>query len=171
MASMAFKNRRSIVASMLAISFLLKLSVYFNGLQFSTYENVTIFANLFVLMTGVFFGIRLFKSNQKEATSFFDDFKAGMRVASIYALLISVFFYVYYSYIDSSYFDIRIQTQIESMQNLDQIDKDNAREMLDLIYSPYIWSTSSLLGYLFLGSFYSAIIAFLVRKFSGFRHD
>jgi amino acid transporter len=155
---------------MLAISFLLKLSVYFNSLQFSTFENVALFANIFVLMTGVFFGIRLFKSQQKEATSYIDDFKAGMRIAAVYALLMSIFLYVYYAHIDPTYFEIKLQNQLEAAQNQENIDLAKAQEMGEFILSPYFQSTVSLLGFLILGSFYSALIAFLVRKFSGFRH-
>ena len=170
MANMIFKNKRSIVASMLAISFLLKLSVYFNSLQFSSFENATIFANIFVLMTGVFLGIRLFKSQQKEASSYINDFKAGMRIAAVYALLMAIFLYIYYAYIDPAYFEIKLQKQLETAQNAENIDLSKAKEMGEFILSPYFQSTVSLLGFLILGSFYSAIIAFLVRKFSGFRH-
>lgn len=171
MASMVFKNKRSIVASMLAISFLLKLSVYFNSLQFSNFENVALLANIFVLMTGVFFGIRLFKSQQKEASTYIGDFKAGMRIAAVYALFMSIFLYLYYAYIDPTYFEIKLQNQLEAAQNQENINLEKAKEMGEFILSPYFQSTVSLLGFLILGSFYSAMIAFLVRKFSGFRHD
>lgn len=170
MAKALFKNRRSILASMLAISFLLKLSIYFNDLQFSTSEKVAIFANIFVLMTGVFFGIRLFKSRQKEETAYLDDFKAGMRIAALYALFMAFFLYIYYEYIDPTYFQIKLEQQFEAVQNQENIDLSKAKEMGEFILSPYFQSTISLLGYLILGSFYSALIAFLVRKFKGFRH-
>ena len=155
---------------MLAISFLLKLSIYFNSLQFSTFEHVALFANIFILMTGVFLGIRLFKSQKQEATTYIDDFKAGMRIAAIYALLMSIFLYIYYAYLDPSYFEIKLQKQLELAQNKENVDLNKAKEMGEFILSPYFQSTVSLLGFLILGSIYSALIAFLVRKFSGFRH-
>jgi len=156
---------------MLAISILLKLSIYFNSLQFTSYETVAIFANLLVLMSGVFFGIRLFKSQQKEATKYVEDFKAGMRVAAVYALLFAIFLYVYYAYIDPSYFEIKLLKQLELAQNQGNVDLTKAKEMGEFILSPYFQSTISLLGFLILGSFYAGIISFLMRKFSGFRHD
>jgi len=171
MARMAFKNKRSIVASMLAISFLLKLSIYFNNLQFSTMDNAVLFANIFILMTGVFFGIRQFKGTREDVTSYLEDFKAGIRIAAIYAVCMSVFLYLYYAYIDPSYFEIKLQRQLEAAQNQDNIDLAKAKEMGQFVLSPYFQSTLSLIGFLILGSFYSAIISFLVRKFSGFRHQ
>lgn len=155
---------------MLAISILFKLMVFLNGLQFETFDKIGRFANIFILMTGVFFAIRLYKVNVKESSSYLDDFKAGMRVASLYAVGMAVFLYFYYEFIDTAYFESRIG-MIKSV-NSDNPDFDpaKAREMLEFVYSAFFNSTVSLLGYLLLGSFYSALIAFLVRKFSGLQH-
>ncbi len=158
------------MASMLAISILFKMAVYFNGLQSTSFDKVGRFANIFILMSGVFFAIRLFKSQTKEATKFLDDVKAGMRIASLYAICMAAFLYFYYEYIDPNYFgELSISHQIEG-QEADEATRKRIQEGAEFVRSAYFNSTISLVGFLLLGSFYSAIIAFLVRKFSGFRH-
>lgn len=154
---------------MLAISFLFKLMVYFNDLQSTTFDQIGKFANIFVLMTGIFFAIRLFKSQQVEATKYLDDLKAGMRVASLYAILMAAFLYTYYEFIDPGYFG-PVELPDNGGKELSEEELQKAKEMIAFARSAYFNSTISLLGFLLLGSFYSALIAFLVRKFSGFKH-
>jgi len=151
---------------MLAASILLRLIVFANGWQFTGYENIYFLGNTLILMTGIFFGIRLFKNNQLERTSFLSDLKAGMKVAGIYAILISFFAYCYYSYIDSQYFTIKMQSQLELAEqngaeagNLKQM-----RETMGFVLTPYFQSTVTLILFILLGTFYSSIITFFVRK-------
>jgi len=163
-----FKNRRSILASMLAISISFKLAVYFNGLQSTTFDNVGRFANIFILMTGVFFAIRLFKGQSEKATAYLDDFKSGMRIAALYAICMAAFLYAYYEFIDPNYFG-ELKLTKENLEQSVEMQK-KIKEGAEFVRSAYFNSTISLIGFLVLGSFYSAIIAYLVRKFSGFNH-
>lgn len=170
MDKLLFKNKRSILASMLAISILFKMAVYFNGLQGETFDQIGRFANIFVLMTGVFFAIRLFKSQEEKPTAYLDDFKAGMRISALYALGMAAFLYLYYEFIDPQYFDLYMKGSESSDLELEGEELEKAQETIAFAKSAYFNSTISLIGFLILGSFYSALIAFLVRKFSGFRH-
>ena len=90
----------------------------------------------------------------------------------LYALGMSAFLYTYYAIIDPTYFDAQLSmvdestmgTVAEKAENL-----ENYKKQREFVTSPYFNSTISLVGFLILGSFYSALIAYLVRKFSGFR--
>ena len=110
------KSTFSIAVWMMVVSVLLKMITYVNEWQFTDYERVAIFGNVFVLMTGVFLGIRLFKRKAVDKTTFFDDFKAGMRTAAMYAILMTAFVYTYYSIIDPTYFDIKLKKSIGNRQ-------------------------------------------------------
>lgn len=160
------KSHFSIVIWMLGISMLMRMLVYAAGLQFTAYENIYFFGNPFIIMVGIFLGIRLFKEQMPEKTSFIADAKAGMKVVGMYAVLMSVFVYVYYSYIDPSYFEIKLGNQVDLLaeNGASQADLKKARETGELILSPYFQSTVTLILFILLGTFYSSIITFFVRK-------
>ena len=151
---------------MMVVSVFLKMTVYAAGLQFTVYEKAYFFLNLFVLMTGIFLGIRLFKNIQPVKTSFLADVKAGMKVASMYAVLFSVFIYIYYNNIDTSYFEIKLQNQLKVAEEngFTTQDLSKAKETGEFILSPYFQSTVTLIGFILLGTFYSSILTFFMRK-------
>ncbi|MEX2380391.1 MAG: DUF4199 domain-containing protein [Vicingaceae bacterium] len=161
------KSTFSIAVWMMVVSVLLKMITYSNGWQFTDYERIAIFGNVFVLMTGVFLGIRLFKKNAVEQTNFLDDFKAGMRVSAMYAILMTAFVYLYYSTIDPTYFDLKLKKQL-ILANENEMDLEQVRKTGEFVLTPFFQSTITLIGFLLLGSFYSGIITFLVRKLRGF---
>jgi amino acid transporter len=149
---------------MMVVSVFLKMLIYSLDYQFSWYERVAVFGNVFVLMSGVFFGIRLFKRQQSGKTSFLQDLKAGMRITALYALFMTAFVYVYYNWIDASYFAEKLQNQLRLAEE-NGMDLANVKRTGEFVLSPFFQSTVTLVGFLLLGSFYSAMITFLVRKF------
>lgn len=160
------KSTFSIAVWMMVFSVLLKMITYANEWQFTDYERIAIFGNVFVLMTGVFLGIRLFKKNIVESTSFFDDFKAGMRTAAMYAIFMTAFVYLYYSTIDPTYFDLKLKNQL-IVANENGMDLEQVKKTGEFVLSPFFQSTITLIGFLLLGSFYAAIITFLIRMTKG----
>lgn len=158
------KSTSSIVVWMMVVSVLLKMIVFSQNWQFSSFEQVSIYGNIFILMTGVFLGIRKYKIANTQS-SFPQDFKAGMRIAGLYAIAMTAFVYTYYAIIDASYFDLKLERQMslaeENGMNLDQV-----RQTGEIVLSPFFQSTVTLIGFLLLGSFYSGILSFLMRKFS-----
>lgn len=159
------KTNFSIVVWMMVFSVLLKMLIYFFNLQFTGYERMALFGNVFILMSGVYLGIKLFKKTETNKTVFLQDVKAGMRVASLYALFMTLFVYFYYSKIDPTYFDQRLASQL-SLAEENGANLANAKEMGEFVLSPYFQSTITLVGFLILGSFYASIITFLLRKFN-----
>ena len=151
---------------MLAASIMLRLIVFANNWQFSTFENIYFLGNTLILMTGVFFGIKLFKQQQSSSTDFLSDIKEGMKVAGLYAILLSFFAYCYYSYIDSEYFASKMQHQVDlAIQNgAKGDDLVKMKDTMGFVLTPYFQSTVTLILFLLLGTFYSSIITFFVRK-------
>ena len=161
------KTHFSIVVWMLVVSIFMKMAIYAGNWQFTGYERVYFFGNLFVIMIGVFLGIRLFKAISIEKTGFMADIKAGIKVAGMYAVLMSLFVYLYYSFIDPSYFPLKIEDQLRLLQESGRATGDElvqSRETAQFILAPYFQSTVTLILYLLLGTFYSSIITFFVRK-------
>jgi len=158
------KTNFSIVVWMMVFSVFFKMLIYFLNLQFSGYERAVIFGNVFILMTGVYLGIKLFKKEEASKTTFLQDVKAGMRIASLYAVFMTGFIYLYYSSIDSTYFDQRFADQM-SLVEPNNPNFDNIKQTAEFVLSPFFQSTVTLIGFLLLGSFYAAILTFLLRKF------
>lgn len=163
------KTSFSIVVWMLAVSILLKMFIFSMDLQFTNYERITFFGNIFILMAGIFFGIRLFKIQSATNTSFVSDFKAGMRIASTYAIFMCAFVYLYYSMIDPTYFSSKLAAQLAQAEG-SGLDMENARKTGEFVLSPFFQSTVTLIGFILLGTFYSSILPFLMRKIGGFGH-
>lgn len=161
------KSHFSIVVWMLVVSIFMKMGVFAANLQFTPYERIYFFGNLFVIMVGVFLGIRLFKELSPQKTGFIADVKAGMKVVGLYAVLMSFFVYFYYSFIDASYFPTKIADQIQLLEESGRVtgkELTQSRETASFILSPYFQSTVTLILYLLLGTFYSSLITFFVRK-------
>ena len=161
------KTHFSIVVWMLVVSIFMKMTIFAANLQFTGYERIYFFGNLFVIMIGVFLGIRLFKNISPDKTGFLADVKAGIKVAGMYAVLMSLFVYLYYSFIDSSYFPLKIEEQMRLLEESGRATGDElvkSRETAQFILAPYFQSTVTLILYLLLGTFYSSLITFFVRK-------
>ena len=161
------KTHFSIVVWMLVVSIFMKMAVFAANWQFTGYERIYFFGNLFVIMIGVFLGIRLFKALSPEKTGFMADVKAGIKVAGMYAVLMSLFVYLYYSFIDPSYFPLKIEEQMRLLEESGRASGNElvkSRETAQFILAPYFQSTVTLILYLLLGTFYSSIITFFVRK-------
>jgi len=160
------KTHFSIVVWMLVASMSLRMLVFIQDWQFTKWEFIYFFGNPLIIMTGVFAGIRLFKKINESKTTFLADVKSGMKVVGMYAVLMSLFAYLYYSYIDQDYLinklNSQIQTAIENGANEAQADKH--KENGDFFLSAYFMSTITLVGFIILGTFYSSIITFFVRK-------
>ena len=165
------KSNFSIVVWMMVVSVLLKMLVYAGGYQFTNYERFAIFGNIFVLMTGIFLGIRLHKKTIQQKTEFLADFKAGMRVAAMYAIFMSLFVYIYYSFIDSSYFATKLQNQLQlAEESGGDIDLNQIKQTGEFVLSPFFQTTITLIGFLLLGTFYASLITFFMRQVRGFGH-
>ena len=160
------KTHFSIVVWMLVVSMSLRMLIFIQHWQFTSWEYLYFFGNPFIMMTGIFLGIRLFKQLNESKTSFLADLKAGMKVAGMYAVLMAAFAYLYYSFIDSEYLIMKLESQIQIVikNGANQGDVLKHRENGRFFLSAYFMSTITLVGFIILGTFYSSLITFFVRK-------
>lgn len=160
------KTHFSIVVWMLVVSMSLRMLIFIQHWQFTKWEYIYFFGNPLVMMTGIFMGIRLFKQLSQTKTTFLADVKSGMKVAGMYSVLMAAFAYLYYSYIDGEYLitklNTQIQTAIENGATASNVTKH--QENGDFFLSAYFMSTVTLVGFIILGTFYSSLITFFVRK-------
>ena len=93
----------------------------------------------------------IIKSIHVEKTTFLADVvKAGMKVAEC-MLLMSFFVYVYYTYIDVDYFEIKLSRQLELMAaSADKLALNQIKKNWWFVLSPYFQSAITLILYLYL---------------------
>ena len=163
-------SNSALAIRMTAISIFLKMLVFTLHWQQTPYERIYFFANVLILMTGIFFGIRHFKKTIETKTEFIQDVKAGMKVAALYAIFMTVFVYIYYKFIDAEYFKLKLEKQLQLAKE-NNIDLKRAREMGQFALSAFFQSTVTLIGFMFLGSFYASLITFFIRRVKGFANN
>ena len=110
-----FKNPFQIAITFALIALIIKLSVFSMDMQHGGMEKYIFYIYMFLLLLTVFMGIRSTKVMSNGTTSLGQDFRAGARSASIFAILITAITYMYYSNIDPEFFEIK---RAESIANL-----------------------------------------------------
>lgn len=172
-------------AVIFAACFVIFKLIFFNtGLHDNNYV-VVVFANILFVVLAMIFGLRFArKDNPEENRTYTQHVKTSMRAASLYAILISAFSYLYYSKIDQGFVQHRIEERMELARNVDfaelqkmnpeklqgknredflQAEKENA----ELWFSPFFLSTLTLMGLILISLFYSLLIAWFWGKFIG----
>ena len=151
-------------------SVLLKMIIFFSEQQFTDFDLYLGLGYVFLLMTAIFITIRNHKLKVGGTSAFVDDFKAGMKVTALYAILMSAFIYSYYTFIDPDYFTIMLQQKVAEAEAAGNTNIEEVQKAGEFVLSPYFQSTVSLVIFLIIGGFYSALITFFVRKMKGFGH-
>jgi hypothetical protein len=136
---------------------------------------------LFVLLI-VYAGIRSNRLKQIEKDEiiihtdfgFVIDFKAALRPSALFALVYSLFVWVFHSFLNPLLFLNMIEDQKQAII-LEGINHDNQQEVdallasferfADFVFSPLNWATFTLFGLIFLSFFYSLILVAFIRKF------
>ena len=175
-----FKNPFQVAIAFALIALILKLALFYFGVQHHNTSYVT-YAYMLLLMCAIFFGIRSNKIMYEGTTTFGQDFRSGARTASFFAILVGGITFIYYSKIDTDFFPTKIAEKltIESKNIPDLILEKGYTEArslfksnilnLKVIYSSMSQTTYTLFGLVFLGLVHSAIFALLMKKFPGFK--
>jgi hypothetical protein len=178
-----FKNPFQVAITFATIALIVKLSVFSLGIQHGGMEKYIFYIYMLLLLLTVFTGIRSTKVMHEGSTSLGQDFKAGARSASIFAILVTTITYFYYSNIDPEFFEIK---RAESLANLPlkikqaisdgnmTIAQIKEKSIADInsartIFSPYLHSMATMFGLVFIGLFQSIIFAILMKKYPGFK--
>lgn len=182
-----FKNPFQIAIVFALLALVVKLTIYLLGAQHGDMERYIFFIYTLILCINVFFGIRsnkLLLKDEGVKAKFGDDFKAGARSASFFALIVALITYIYYAKIDVDFFEIKQSTlvntfpeKIKNAYTSGSLSKTEIREKIIadvvngklFIYTPYFQAILTLFGLVFIGLFYSVLFAFTMRKVPGFK--
>ena len=88
------------------------------------------------------------------------------KIASIYALVISAFTWLYYAVINPDYFANKISGAVKEAEalNMPVEDVDQVRNTVEFIFDAFTHSTITLFGYIAIGFFYTIILVMLFRS-------
>jgi hypothetical protein len=158
----------------------LRLVFFYLGYGENDYKYLVSINLLFIVLV---IAATLYYNYTKATPPFFlIDIKSAMRSVSIYAILISIFMFLYYEAIDGDFFDRKLDAFRFQLENTDYNvlpDVDNPLIVLQLtkeefvtremekaasFNTPFAWSTLTLIGIMTVGLIYSFILIFLKLK-------
>ena len=176
-----FKNPFQVAITFAVVSLIVKVSVFSMEMQHGAMEKYIWYVYMLMLLFSVFFGIRSNKIVYEGNTTLGQDFRTGARTASIYALLMTVITYLYYSKIDPEFFAIKQQPYLDALYETakTKMDVETRAQILErlseniyairLQLSPYFHSMLTMFGLVFIGLFQSIVFALLMKKYPGFK--
>ncbi len=166
---------------------IVKLSFLQLGWTSENHYFVAACLNILGLLLAIAFGLWKNKEQQPigEESNALQDIKNAMTSAVVYSVIVSLFIFIYYSSIDDSFFNQKIQevsTQLQDVisdpQKLKELKSSNqefevmtVQEIYDkqmenpkLLFSPKFITTLSLLGLIFMSTLYSILVTIIYRK-------
>lgn len=149
-------------------SIVVKLGVYYAGLQQDEFVRLSLLIPILFLLLGLFLGIiemRKSTNVNDEHIGFKNDVKNGIRIAVLNAIFYSIFIYLYYSQIDTGFFHFRISEGLKTLfeQGSTKGELINYYKNAHFFLNPSKQSYFTLFGYIFLGLLYSVAIAFIIN--------
>ncbi len=117
------------------------------------------FAYLLFFLIALVVGLATWKQSNPRS-KFTEDVKTGMKIASVYAILLSAFTWIYYSWINPAYFAGKINEAVgaASEETLEQV-----QSTASFIFDPFTHSTITLFGTVVIGFFYVLVLTLLLR--------
>ena len=158
------RSSLSIAVYATLFSVITKMVIFSVDTEDYQYIRYSTFAYLLLILLSSFGGIWLFRSKAEGVTTFIQDMKAGVRVTSLYAVLVSFFTFIYYKLIDPGFFQFKIEQAVVIASENENADLDQARETAEFVFNAFTHSTFTLFAFVFLGALYSVILTWLVRK-------
>lgn len=159
---------------------IIRLLFFYYGFGEDQYKYLVSINLLFIILV---VGMTLLNGYLKEVKPFFpSEMKASMRSVSLYAIILSLFMFVYYNAIDSGFFDRKLDAFRYELDNTDYdalADVDNPLKVLELskvdfveremdkaesFNTPFAWSTLTLIGIMIVGLAYSLLMVLLRIK-------
>lgn len=158
-----------------------KIGVFAAGVQHEDIGSILpIFGNMLFILLAVFFGLRVAKKEDAgKPTIFLHDMKMAMQSAVTYTLLIGIFSYCYYRFIDVDFMNVKIDEFMANGEGFDAatlspeqnpqgftteeiIEKE--RDAAAGFYNSAMQSSLTTLGTFLLGGLYSLIVVLFYRK-------
>ncbi len=164
---------------------LVKMIFHFAGISTSSIVP-TIFINMFLLLSSISVGLYMHKQREGFAQgNALSDIKSCMTVGIPYTILVVIFIYIYYSYINPDFVNhmisekltaykvgltnpeelklIRASNEAFEVMTKEDIYKEMEKSTRSTI-SPFSITTISLLGMILLSTVYSLLVTVIFRK-------
>ena len=131
-----------------------------------------------ILFGGLFLSVRNYRDElNKGFISYGRSVGYGVVVSLMAGIISSAFVFILYQYIDVTFVDrmlIEAETQLEE-QNLSPEQLEMAMEINQKMFTPFVISMMSILGYVFMGTIFSLVVAVFLKKedegFNSFNKD
>jgi len=129
-----------------------------------SFDMYTRFFYLLCFLIALFIGLRAWKKDKMNIV-FTEDVKTGMKIVSIYAIIISAFTFIYYKYINPNYFAQKVQAAIDAVASSGSPEKDleQVRDTASFVFNAFTHSTLTLFGLMVIGFFYTLVLTLLFR--------
>jgi hypothetical protein len=154
-------------AGISSVAIILKLIIFLTGNNFTALDDYYIHAVSLLMVFGIFAGMREFMQKCDQKISLKMLMKEGCKIAGLNAVIMSIFLLIYYSYIDTGYFTVKIRQTLSLMAEKG-ISKEQMKEYYlnakFLFFAPDKVASFALFGYLVTGCIYAVISGFLLRK-------
>jgi hypothetical protein len=139
---------------------LLRLALFWSGGEFAYQDPLF----LFVLLAA-FPGLAIYAIWPRSAvTGFAADAKKSMQITLLYGLLITVFLYCYFTWIDVTYFANRHEQFVENELRADpSLDRADLISKVSEFFSVRNFTVLVLLSCIIMSAFYSVLFAALKR--------
>jgi hypothetical protein len=153
--------------SVSALSIILKLAIFFGGYNFKWPDNYYLYAVFLFMLLGIFLGMRsrIIETNRKISLK--NLIKDGCKIASLNAVFLAAFLFIYYKFIDIHYFQQKIQDSMALMDARGDSIEDMMRYYMNakyFIFAANNVASFALFGYLVLGCIYAILSGILLRR-------
>ncbi len=173
------------IGVLFALLFMLaKMMFFWSGISGDDLRPIIMINILFILLA-IALGLYFHKREETEQSNMLNDIKNAMSAGVPYALLVSIFLYVYYSKIDPGYNEHKIAEQemavrkmLDDPQEFKTIKENEEFEILTkeeifdrmsenarAVYSAGTTTTVSLLAMILLSTLYSILVAIVMKRF------
>lgn len=117
------------------------------------------------LLVAIFLGSREFFNKNPQST-FGQLFKNGAQTGSVFTLLVTIFTFLFYRFIDVTFFDVIINSRLEEAVAAGYSEEEvgKLKENLGFVFSPNTHSLATLIGFMILGFTYSAIVSVILSR-------
>ena len=131
-----------------------------------------------ILFGGLFLSVRNYRDELNNGfISYGRSVGYGVVVSLMAGIISSAFVFILYQYIDVTFVDrmlIEAETQLEE-QNLSPEQLEMAMEINQKMFTPLVIALMSILGYVFMGTIFSLVVAVFLKKedegFNSFNKD
>jgi len=145
---------------------LFKTILFFTGYTEAHAGSFTNLTELFVIAIAIPIAVYVARRENDGMLPFNTALKSGMATAAIAGLIVCIFTFVYYKFMNTSILEnaVKAATQYAADNKLNADDTKKTIEGAKQVYAPFVQSTSALFGIMIVGFLVSVISAVALKK-------